>query len=51
MFSCHKGKLSIEQQTDAIRSHHLVLGLAQENSAPTPIMSRRLPRRSVIPQV
>jgi hypothetical protein len=29
MFSCHKGKRSTEQQTDAIRSRPLVLGMEQ----------------------
>lgn len=31
MFSCHKGKRSTEQQTDAIHSRHRVLGMAQHN--------------------
>ena len=48
MFSCHKGKLSTEQQTDAIRSRHLVLGMEQQHSSLTPIFPGRHPASPVM---
>ena len=41
MFSCHRGKLSTEQQTDAILSRHLVAHLAPSNAEPISVTVAR----------
>ena len=41
MFSCHKSKLSTEQQTDAIHSRHLVAHLAPSNAEPISVTVAR----------